>query len=567
MQGQRFLELRVHASDQHHRPRQLFRRKPSPQYRGPQQTPPLPCRRPQLGRQPAHIHVADDEREQEHARHGEGAGDEEQEVGLEHIERLAAYPGRGDDPHRRQHEDRQEHEEGPLLGEEARPVSEAFVENAARDPRDGVEDRELGREDDEGSAQEERDPKPQPADALDRLALKRHHGGQVAGQLGVPGSERRHDEHARDDDAQQRQEHERDKQFLVDDPHPASETPELGGIVRVEDEPGRADVLIASTDAGDPSLEPRHPEALVAQPERLREEQRAPRPGIRHREDQRGKLIAREQFGRGATEGAGADHQFKQVRRDKADNQKRDEQQGEEPGHQRDLAPFQNVVDDPGHREPEPDEKEHEQRHRLPLDLRAAADHDDLAHELRRLRGPAGPEEAHQRRDEEEPRPEPEPVEPSHAGERRLAGRDRPAFDLPDDDELGHNADPEQPPDGEAVRGDEVGPEQEFATAQAHAERDDGGADDVPEARHARHAPDELEGRPVAALREVGGVRRVRYRALVERLIDAVPVPASLLVARGDRVRHHGPGFGFVQDVGGSKRPSGTVSPAATSSK
>ena len=353
----------------------------------------------------------------------------------------------------------------------------------------------------------------------------------------------------------------------MDDPHPAPETPELRRVARVEDEPGRADILIAPANARDPSLEPRHPEALVAQPERLCEEQRAPGAGIRDREDQRRKLIPREQFGRGAPERDGANRQFEEVGGNETDREERDREEREEPRHQGDLTALQDVVDDAGDREAEPDAGEHEQRHRLPLDLRPSGEDHDLTHEFGGLRRPPGPEKADQRRNQEEPGPEPKPVEPSHAGERRLAGGDGPAFDLADDDELGHDSDPEQPPDREPVGRHEVGPEEELTASQTHAERDDGGPDDVPEAGHPGHAADELERRAVTAVGKGFRLRRVRQGALVERLVHAVTVLLSLLVARGDRVRRHRAGSLPGQGVGGSKRPSGTVSPAATSSK
>ena len=115
---------------------------------------------------------------------------------------------------------------------------------------------------------------------------------------------------------------------------------------------------------------------------------------------------------------------------------------------------------------------------------------------------------------------------------RRLAGGDGPAFDLADDDELGHDPDPEQPPDREPVGRHEVGPEEELAAPQAHAERDDGRTDDVPEPGHARHAADELEWAAVTGVGKGVGVRRVgqggsRRAACTRRCGTAVPPRCS----------------------------------------
>ena len=107
-------------------------------------------------------------------------------------------------------------------------------------------------------------------------------------------------------------------------------------------------------------------------------------------------------------------------------------------------------------------------------------------------------------------------------------------LDLVDDDELREDADPEEPPDAVAVGGDQVRPQQELARAEAHAERDDGRADEVSEPGDPGDFVIDAIRRPVAARRKRGGVRGLGKLALGEGTVNTFAVSPALVVAGGD---------------------------------
>ncbi len=216
------------------------------------------------------------------------------------------------------------------------------------------------------------------------------------------------------------------------------------------------------------------------------------------------------------------------------------EEQREEGRDQEELEALEGVVDHAGGGECEPASRDHQERHRLPGDLAPGRGRHDGGRELGRLAGPAGPGHAEEADQREGPGPGADPVEPGHPAEHRLAGGEGPALDLHEHHELGQEPHPEQPPDGEAVRDHEVGPEQQLAGAESHPDGHHRGAEEVTEARHPGHLVPDPEGRAVAPVGEARRVGCHRELRLGEGAVDTVAELAALVVGAAEVVVRSG---------------------------